>query len=168
MRFIYIIFVYFFSVLIQVKEVKSQNSSIINSYFTLKIKYHRKNALSILIFLKSFLIQIDHSFLLRDFRFLKLPNNRRMPESNNWEPVYSKTAEYTKKFSKIANILLESGLSSFSLSFKETENSKFQELLTRSRVDKKLEIHCNNNSRKMCKLQKSHLTRLKISQLRVR
>ena len=34
MRFIYFIFVYFFSVLIQVEEVKSQNSSIINSYFT--------------------------------------------------------------------------------------------------------------------------------------
>ena len=34
MRFIYFIFLYFFSVLIQVEEVKSQNSSKINSYFT--------------------------------------------------------------------------------------------------------------------------------------
>ena len=34
MRFIYFIFVYFFSVLIQVEEVKSQNLSKINSYFT--------------------------------------------------------------------------------------------------------------------------------------
>ena len=34
MRFIYFIFVYFFSVLIQLEEVNSQNLSKINSYFT--------------------------------------------------------------------------------------------------------------------------------------